>query len=242
MEFRAHPFTRLITSVGVVAAFGVIRSIEILTFLSFMFIALGCLLGMLLSQLRVLRTAILPIFFILSLVWGVLLQTPPGGSLGSNPIGGLLHAALLCMRLSLISLALQVLWMSVDSRDIPSFLNAAGIRGRLLVGVLAFFGVFQIVVQNVASVVIALQIRGKIRPNRILSRLSAIPEVLLNIWAPALTLAIARVEAKWGPQDFLEIACIRPPKYEHRVSHDILAFITLVVTATMGVLDRVWLR
>jgi len=111
MDFRAHPFTRIITTTGLFFVFAFVHNIVLLILLTIIFISIGFLLGVQSSQLRLIRTAILPLFIVLSLVWGVFLQTKPGDPVGHDSVGGFLHAIQLCLSLSFIGSSLQVLWL-----------------------------------------------------------------------------------------------------------------------------------
>ena len=63
----------------------------------------------------------------------------------------------------------------------------------------------------------------RIRRSSWLSRISAVPYVLTNVWLPTIGLALSRVRYKWSPLDFLVIAQIPAAAYPSDRGHTALA-------------------
>jgi hypothetical protein len=232
VTFRPHPLVRVAGSVSVLAlaAFGEAIS---LAFGLALLLLLGGLGGVMRRQIRIVAAVAMPLFIVLAAVWGLYLQTPPGGLLGSDPAGGFLHAAGLAFRVAVVGTGAQALWLSIQSDEVPTVLVSLGVRGDPLILALSVLGVFQLANQLLHQMHLALIIRGALNPKSIISRTRALPSLLLNLWTPVLKLSFDRISTKTGPLDFYGIVNMPTDRYESISTHNAAVLLFAAVIAAL---------
>ena len=144
-----------------------------------------------------------PLSLGLLLVWGGVMGAPPGSPIGTDRVGGLAFGMLIVLRLLVASAVSQLCILAIPSQELPHVLSACGVKGDMLVSVVAAFALVPELELRTQQVLTARYARG-LSKNRSFWRLMAhIPLLLRPVLAWTLRSSIYRAEL-WSERRLVE--------------------------------------
>jgi energy-coupling factor transport system ATP-binding protein len=178
------------------------------------------------NYLRFVAFVLAPIATALLVVWGLLVKAPPGEPMGSSPSGGMLYAAIVSLRLAVLSGLFQALFQGLKGNEMLRSLREWGVSGDLLVIALATFAMVPEGKLRAEQVLMSRSARGLIGKRGWLNSNRQLPFILRPMLGWALRSAVQRAEL-WHHRGLLErlnTPCIQPLLGGTRnISDDVLA-------------------
>lgn len=194
-NIRPSPSSRfaclVIASVAILMAAGVVTLLSTLCILLCVNVA---------SQhvkvyLRYLLLIVLPISVLLVIVWGMILNRAPGGSVGGFHESGLHYAVRVSLRLAAIGGVWQLILVSLNLAELVSLLKMTRVSSR---GILACSGAISIVPElklRADQIISSRYSRGFLARGSVISRARQLPFVLRPLLAWTLRSAVQRSDA-----------------------------------------------
>jgi energy-coupling factor transport system ATP-binding protein len=177
------------------------------------------------SYLRFVILILTPIALALVVVWGGIVQAPPGEPLGSSPKDGMLYAATIILRLGILSGLIQALFSGLKGASLLSGLKAWGVSGDLLVIILGTFVMLPEGRLRAEQVLTSRLARGLVKKRGFVGNVKQLPHVLRPMLGWTLRAAIERAEL-WQHRDLLrritnhEVDSERPKWIIREIEHE----------------------
>ena len=176
---------------------------------------------------------IVPIALGLLFVWGWLMGAPPGELRGSAPAAGCLYAAVIFLRLALVSGLVFVSLLSLPADRMVTLFRSWGIRGELLTLLIISFALWPEFALRTEQIYAARCARG-LMPNRNLwTRAKQFPFILRTLFTWAIGNGLARMDL-WRQQKLLTLL-------ERRATTSAVAAHSLLGDLCFGLMSLAWL-
>ena len=160
-------------------------------------------LGLLRALWAYARLALLPIFLVYLIAWGGVIQGRPDVSGALGPGSGVMYAAEFSARLLILGELVIIIWRSIATQELLSFVASVSNSKMISVGVAVAIFTFQFLQFQVRLAIDAALARGAVRGGSLIGKIAVIPLILSNLWVAALRQAVRRATLKWVPQDTL---------------------------------------
>lgn len=178
--------------------------------------------GALKLYVRFLALALAPIGLALFVVWGMVVKAPPGQPIGSSSTDGMIFAALITLRIALLSGLFQAFFCGMKGDKLVTTLANWGVTGNVRMIIVATFAMVPEGKLRADQVLTSRLARGLVRKRRWISKVLQIPHLLRPMLGWTLRSAIERAEL-WEHRRLLE----RFKRNEETENHSPLAITSI---------------
>lgn len=200
---RPYPIVRMLSGIlGVLAAL-LTSDIRILLIAAVGISALVVLAGIGERYGALCLKVFVPLSLGLFLAWGGIMGAPPGAPIGTNRIGGMAFAFVVILRLLIASGISQLCILAIPSPELPRTLSKCGLKGDLLVAIVAAFALVPELELRTGQVLTARYARGLSRTRSFWGLMAHLPLLLRPVLTWTLRSSVSRSEL-WSERRLIE--------------------------------------